>query len=589
MLWGRVADFGQIVLVNMLFNAVLSALFLAVYFGCATNFSGIVAYSFIGWIVSLAFQLVISGFIEAFEFRRPYLFWCAAIGISTIAAVIAAPIYWIFSDKDYIQLKGFGFVIFCVMGVISGLQQNIIWCILHLFIKAGRRAVMHERQAAAIREEMLSIDNRALSYTIDACFLPEALDRAEDAINKGKGNLATDSVLLMAEHLRCALEGQGAPGRLEIEKTQAGPPTSCFWSMDMSSDFKALEEKIARNIGRSFFVWSFAAWAVFFIALALVDGAIDKGFGHLMNYYFPQFILGIVLCIAMSWRISNKELPNISHRYLELLVFVAVGLFVSSFAFAISLAARGVTGPALWRCWLPSLEISYAVPMYLGLTAAFFLADANRREIVRLRATAEIREAALNARNAMLRQQLNPHFLFNALNALYTLILDRQFEQARAMIAAVKRFLDRASDPGHGELVALASELETQDAYLEIERARFGDRLQIERHVGPGLAEAKVPHLILQPLVENAVKYGVSRTDRPVAVEISAERAGAELVLQVRDSGAPEPAPRPPGLGLGLKNVEDRLRSLYGEAGRLACRRLDPTGFLAEVRMPLVM
>jgi LytS/YehU family sensor histidine kinase len=117
--------------------------------------------------------------------------------------------------------------------------------------------------------------------------------------------------------------------------------------------------------------------------------------------------------------------------------------------------------------------------------------------------------------------------------------------------------------------------------------AAFGERLRVERRIEAEVAAAKVPHLILQPLVENAVKYAVARTDRPVAVEIRARRAGRELVLEVADTGAPEAAPRPPGLGVGLRNVEARLKSLYGDAGRLACRSLDPTGFLAEVRLPL--
>jgi LytS/YehU family sensor histidine kinase len=103
------------------------------------------------------------------------------------------------------------------------------------------------------------------------------------------------------------------------------------------------------------------------------------------------------------------------------------------------------------------------------------------------------------------------------------------------------------------------------------------------------VAAAQVPHLILQPLVENAVKYSLARTSEPVLVEIRAGREGDELVLQVRDSGAPGGAPRPQGLGVGLKIVEGRLKTLYGSAGRLACEQLAPQGFLAEVRVPFVV
>jgi LytS/YehU family sensor histidine kinase len=235
-----------------------------------------------------------------------------------------------------------------------------------------------------------------------------------------------------------------------------------------------------------------------------------------------------------------------------------------------------------------SFESTLIAPAFLAWTAAYFLVDGRRRELARLRATADIREAALKARNALLRQQINPHFLFNALNALYTLILDGERERALGVIGAIQRFVERALDSAHGELVPLSSELAAQDAYLDIERARFGARLLVEHSVAVEVEAARVPHLILQPLVENAVKFGVARTDAPVRVEITAARSGDELVLQVKDSGALQAGPRPPGLGVGLTNVEGRLRSLYGDAGRLACRPLDPAGFLAEVRMPLV-
>src|SRR5262249_36113939 len=99
---------------------------------------------------------------------------------------------------------------------------------------------------------------------------------------------------------------------------------------------------------------------------------------------------------------------------------------------------------------------------------------------------------------------------------------------------------------------------------------------------------AKVPHMVLQPLVENAVKHGLAQTSEPVLVEIRAARDGGELVLQVRDSGASAPTqPRPSGQGSGLSNLEARLKGVYGTSARLTCEQLDPGGFLAEVRVPL--
>jgi LytS/YehU family sensor histidine kinase len=272
--------------------------------------------------------------------------------------------------------------------------------------------------------------------------------------------------------------------------------------------------------------------------------------------------------------------------YVEAAILCLVGLLGATAVLGLSGAAAGLGVKFVRR--VAVFETACIVPAFLAWTSAYFLVDGRRRELARLRATADIREASFKARNALLRQQINPHFLFNALNALYTLILDSDRERALGVIGAIQRFVERALDPAHGELVPLSSELAIQDAYLDIERARFGARLLVEQRVAAEVEAARVPHLILQPLVENAVKYGVARTESPVTVEITAARAGEELVLQVKDSGAVDADARPPGLGVGLKNVEGRLRSLYGDAGRLACSPLDPAGFLAEVRVPLV-
>jgi LytS/YehU family sensor histidine kinase len=261
-------------------------------------------------------------------------------------------------------------------------------------------------------------------------------------------------------------------------------------------------------------------------------------------------------------------------------------LGVSSAALFLSFWAVGLLNVAYTVSTIPGLEFYYMAPAFFGWTAAYFVLDARRREIVHLRGEAEIREAALTARNAVLRQQINPHFLFNALNALYVLILDRELERAKGMVVAVRRFVDRAADPARADLVDLSSELATQDAYLEIERMRFGERLRVRTRLEGEVGAAKVPHLILQPLVENAVKHGLAQTSEPVLVEIRAARDGGELVLQVRDTGVSQPS-LPSGRGSGLRNVEARLRSVYGPSARLTCERLDPDGFLAEVRVPL--
>jgi hypothetical protein len=341
------------------------------------------------------------------------------------------------------------------------------------------------------------------------------------------------------------------------------------------------------SLRRLLLIGAFGVWACFFLAVFVMDVVDGRRWWKSLSDYGGQAVVGALWFVIGGRLLQQAAIHRVQVLYSVVFGTSVLGVCACAVALFASFALRGDLAWPPLAGWIFGFELNSVAPLFIGWAAMYLLVDARRREIARLKAAAEIREAALSARNAMLRLQVNPHFLFNTLNALYVLILDRQFERARGMIAAVRRFLDRAGVPASGELVALSSELATQEAYLEIERVRFGDRLRVERRIDAEVAGARVPHLILQPLVENAVKYAVARTERPVAVEIRARRAAHELVLEVADTGAPEVAPQPPGLGVGLRNVEARLKSLYGGAAGLACRPLEPAGFLAEVRLPL--
>jgi two-component system, LytTR family, sensor kinase len=429
---------------------------------------------------------------------------------------------------------------------------------------------------AALREAMLKYENAALNCALDSGFFVDALMRIARALNDEAGALAGEIVLSLAERMRTALARREAPPEEVVDEAFPGPTGR--------AESNAMTDARLRRL---LLIGALGVWAAFFCSFFLMEIVDGRLWWKSLSDYGGQSVIGALWFIASGRLLQKVTAYRVLMRCFIFFVVCVVGICVCAISLFLSFAFRGdLAWPPLYR-WVVGFELDFVAPIFIGWAAVYFLLDARRREVARLNAAAEIREAALKARNAMLRQQVNPHFLFNALNALYALVLDRQFERAREMIAAVRRFLVRAGDPGQGELVALSSELAIQNAYLEIERVRFGDRLRVEQRIEAGVAAAKVPYLILQPLVENAVKYAVARTDRPVAIEIRARRAGKELWLAVADTGAPEAAPRPPGLGVGLRNVEARLTSLYGEAARLACRPLEPAGFLAEVRVPL--
>lgn len=194
---------------------------------------------------------------------------------------------------------------------------------------------------------------------------------------------------------------------------------------------------------------------------------------------------------------------------------------------------------------------------------------------------------AMDAQNRMLRYQINPHFLFNTLNALSALILARQNARAERVLLALSQFLRHTLERELPDKSPLAQEMDAQRQYLVIEQARFEERLRFVERIPPDLNDVLVPSLILQPLVENAVKYGVARSLQPVIIEIEAVALAGRLRLTVRDDGGVDGGLAPPKLGLGLDNVRQRLELLYGTSAGLTCGPRAPRGFEASVELPL--
>lgn len=190
----------------------------------------------------------------------------------------------------------------------------------------------------------------------------------------------------------------------------------------------------------------------------------------------------------------------------------------------------------------------------------------------------------------MLRYQLNPHFLFNTLNAIATLVLERENSTAERMLGALSRFLRYSLDQEPQQKVTLKREIEVLDLYLQIEKMRFEERLKLDFDIDPAAANALVPGLILQPLIENAIKYAVARKEQGCHIGIRARASAGWLELELTDDGpgsaafapgAPEPT------GVGLRNTRDRLRTLYGEQQRLTVENRPEGGVRVRITLPL--
>ena len=240
----------------------------------------------------------------------------------------------------------------------------------------------------------------------------------------------------------------------------------------------------------------------------------------------------------------------------------------------------------------PAMEIAeVAITRYFFLIAwaALYVAMGFAGAVqIAERRTAEFARAAQSAELRALRYQVNPHFLFNTLNSLSALVMTGRRDKAEAMIMSLSTFYRTSLSGEPSEDVSVADEIALQRLYLDIEAVRFPERLTFEVALPDALANARVPGLILQPLVENAVKHGVSRTTQPVAITIIAAIIDGALEIVVCDSGAANASPPDDkGHGIGLANVRDRLAARFGDAARLDAGPLPDGGWRAAIHLPL--
>lgn len=220
----------------------------------------------------------------------------------------------------------------------------------------------------------------------------------------------------------------------------------------------------------------------------------------------------------------------------------------------------------------------------LGITQAVLHNRAARaRELDLARMEGQLAQARLEALNA----QIRPHFLFNALHTIGQLWRSGRSDEADAMLDHLGRLFHKVTSTSSRLTVPLSEELELVDAYLAIEQARFRDRLRPTISASPDTLECQVPSLILQPIVENAVRHGVSAVSRAGRVEVTARCDGSRLTIVVRDDG-PGIAARPahPGSGTGLRNTRERLAQLYGDAGRLHIAAAEGGGTVVTLELP---
>jgi two-component sensor histidine kinase len=331
-------------------------------------------------------------------------------------------------------------------------------------------------------------------------------------------------------------------------------------------------------------------WAIVFISSSILwsivgTDPIKSALGKLEVYSISAMIgFGIAvllfrLCnLSVAWKmVLCSALSILIAPVYALLDFYAYVICIYPTPYSLDWEDFGYTmvyGASLFFGWFC---------MFLWLLYSFEIRDHEQL-------LAAAREESLSAQMRALRYQINPHFLFNTLNSIAGLVEEGAATQAERMILALSDFLRTTLtlDPLHD--VRLEEELALQAGYLEIERERFSDRMDVKINIAPELHDAMVPSLILQPLIENAVKHGVGGAPGKVEIVISATSAGQSLSLSVENDALPPGHPHAPRIestGIGLKNVADRITARFPGHGSFTAAHTAPGRFRASLTLPL--
>ena len=226
----------------------------------------------------------------------------------------------------------------------------------------------------------------------------------------------------------------------------------------------------------------------------------------------------------------------------------------------------------------------YNVLIYWAIISVGYAFDYYRKFHERELRTAELEKRLTEARLQALQMQLNPHFLFNTLHAISSL-MHKDVEAADRMLVRLSELLRHALEATETQEVTLREELDFLNRYLEIEQTRFGKRLVIEQEIAPETLEALVPNLVLQPILENAIRHGIEPHSRTGRIQIEASRNGDALHLRVRDNGGGL-AGKPPSEGVGLSNTRARLAQLYGSRHEFQLRNGPDGGLVVSIDIP---
>ena len=312
--------------------------------------------------------------------------------------------------------------------------------------------------------------------------------------------------------------------------------------------------------------------------------------------FIPWLLLTPVIiwtCFHYTLERSNWKKSIWIYLGLCLLSLVVVGAFawfsppLSALPPSAATPVTAAAGETRATLYLILRRLTYQIPTFCGLVAIAHALRFYERDQDRERRSLELQASLARARLQSLRMQMNPHFLFNTLNSIASLV-QADGQKAEEMIEALSDLLRLTLRATDRQEVTVREELQFLERYLQIEKTRFGERLLIERDIDPDTLNGLVPILILQPLVENAVKHGIETQIAPGRIRLEIRREGDQLTFTVTDNGR-GPAPSANGElreGIGLGNTRSRLKELYGDHSEMKIGFGPGAGFTAHIQIP---
>jgi len=330
------------------------------------------------------------------------------------------------------------------------------------------------------------------------------------------------------------------------------------------------------------------------VASSIANGRPPEELISVLIATIAGFSISLILSLVYAQLINRRPLVTWGATAIVLAVAVAIAATINAWTISLrpNASEANFTSLVLGVFYLDLTLLGAWSALYYAINFFLQVEEQNDR-LERLKAQ------ATTAQLAMLRYQLNPHFLINTLNSISTLVLLKQTEPANAMLTRLSSFLRHTLVTQPGGKVSVAQEVETLKLYLDIERMRFEERLRTEFRIDPAAARATIPSMLLQPLMENAIKYGVSALEEGAQITLSAQVVGDRLRIAVSDTGPGLQGSRRTDIienspttdntsstGVGLANIQSRLQQAYGENHLFEIRTPAGGGFTVIIEIP---